>query len=60
VISAKAVLSGIKENFSSLEVYHTKSFNTDSFILGFWDEEANQLGSAKFIYFSSALNAIKY
>jgi len=58
--AAKAFHPAIKENYSSFEVYHTKSFCSESFILGYWDDEANEAVAPKFIFFEPALNRVKY
>jgi len=58
--AAKAFLDFYKANFSSLEIYHPKSFNGATFVLGFWDDEANEIGAPKFIFFADALKAEKY
>ncbi|KAH9259158.1 hypothetical protein BASA81_002778 [Batrachochytrium salamandrivorans] len=58
--AAKAFLPALKEHYSNMEVYHPKSYNAETFILGFWDDEANEVGSPKFIFFVPALKRIKY
>lgn len=56
--SAKAFLGVLNKEFKNFEIYQTKSF--DSFVVGWWDDEANTSGSPKFIYFSHALLSEKY
>lgn len=58
--SAKAFMPFLKKEFKNLEVYNPKSFNTETFILGWWDDEANTIGAPKFIYFKHALKEEKY
>lgn len=58
--AAKAFLPALKEHYSNMEVYHPKSYNAETFILGFWDDEANEVGAPKFIFFVPALKRIKY
>jgi hypothetical protein len=58
--AAKAFMPAIKEHYSSLEIYHPKSYSSETFIIGLWDDEANEIGSPKFIYFMPALKRIKY
>jgi hypothetical protein len=60
VQAAKAFLPAIKDNYSNFEVYHPKSYNIETFVLGLWDDEANAIGAPKFIYFMPALKKIKY
>ena len=40
--------------------YHGKSFSPESFVIGWWDDEANEVGSPKFIFFEPALIREKY
>jgi len=42
--AAKAFLPFMKANFSSFEIYYPKSFNSETFVIGWWDDEANELG----------------
>jgi len=58
--AAKAFLPFMKEQFSNFEVYHGKSFSAESFVLGWWDDEANEAGAPKFIFFEPALIKEKY
>ena len=58
--AAKAFLPFMKANFSSFEIYYPKSFNSETFVIGWWDDEANEIGAPKFIYFLPALKAEKY
>jgi len=58
--AAKGFLPFMKANYSNMEIYHPKSFNTETFISAFWDDEANELGAPKFIFFLPALKAEKY
>lgn len=58
--AAKAFLPFWKENFANLEIYHGKSFDPASFVMGWWDDEANELGAPKFIFFEPALIREKY
>ena len=58
--SAKAFMPFLKAEFKNLEVYNPKSFNTETFVLGWWDDEANTVGAPKFIYFRHALKEEKY
>ncbi|KAH9258674.1 hypothetical protein BASA81_003176 [Batrachochytrium salamandrivorans] len=58
--AARAMYPAIKENYSNMEVYHPKSYSSETFILGFWDDEANEVGAPKFIFFTPALKRIKY
>jgi hypothetical protein len=44
----------IKDEFKNFEIYHPKSFNAETFIVGWWDEEANACGAPKFIFFADA------
>lgn len=56
---AKAFLPYLKEKYSDMEVYHPKSFNPATFILAIWDDEANEVGAPKFIFFEPALKKEK-
>ena len=58
--SAKGFMQFVKKEFKNFEIYAPKSFNTETFIIGWWDEEANAAGSPKFIYFKHALKEEKY
>jgi hypothetical protein len=58
--AAKAFLPFMKDNFKNFEIYHPKSYNTSTFILGYWDDEANEVGAPKFIFFGPALLKEKY
>jgi len=47
--AAKAFLPFMKANFSSFEIYYPKSFNSETFVIGWWDDEANELGGTFFL-----------
>lgn len=58
--SAKGFMEFMKKEFKNFEVYAPKSYNTETFILGWWDEEANIAGAPKFLYFKHSLKEEKY
>ena len=58
--SARGFLNFVKKEFKNMEIYAPKSFNTETFITGWWDDEANEAGSPKFLYFKHALKEEKY
>lgn len=58
--SAKGFMAFMKKEFKNFEIYAPKSFNTETFIIGYWDDEANAIGAPKFIYFKHALKEEKY
>lgn len=58
--SAKAFMGFMKAEFKNFEIYAPKSYNTETFIVGWWDDEANTVGCPKFIYFKHALKEEKY
>lgn len=58
--SAKAFAPFMKAEFKNFEIYSPKSFSPDTFIIGWWDDEANTVGAPKFIYFMNALKQEKY
>eukprot|EP00924_Labyrinthula_sp_SR-Ha-C_P010688 snap_masked-scaffold_49-processed-gene-1.80-mRNA-1 protein AED:0.00 eAED:0.00 QI:0/-1/0/1/-1/1/1/0/188 len=58
--SAKEFMPFLKKEFKNCEIYAPKSFNTETFVIGWWDDEANKVGAPKFIYFKHALKEEKY
>ncbi len=43
--SAKAFMPFIKDEFKNFEVYHPKSYNSETFVLGWWDDEVSYFHS---------------
>mmetsp|Transcript_12172 Transcript_12172/g.24277 ORF Transcript_12172/g.24277 Transcript_12172/m.24277 type:complete len:179 (-) Transcript_12172:84-620(-) len=58
--SAKAILPFIQENFADLEFYAPKSFNPDTFVMGWWNDKANEVGAPAFIFLEKAYKIEKY
>mmetsp|Transcript_8726 Transcript_8726/g.11021 ORF Transcript_8726/g.11021 Transcript_8726/m.11021 type:complete len:179 (+) Transcript_8726:157-693(+) len=58
--SAKAFAPFLKAEFKNFEIYSPKSFSAETFIIGWWDDEANTVGAPKFLYFKNALKEEKY
>ena len=58
--SAKGFMDFLKNEHKNMEIYFPKSYNTETFVIGWWDDEANAAGAPKFIYFKNALKEEKY
>ncbi|GBG26691.1 Translationally-controlled tumor protein-like [Hondaea fermentalgiana] len=56
--SAKAFLELLNAEFKNFEIYQTSSFTSP--VVAWWDDQANELGAPKFIYFTHAMIAEKY
>ena len=54
--AAKAFLPFVKDNYANMEVYHTKSFSASSFVLGWWDDDANAANAVRSFFFSLSLS----
>ncbi|TXH69620.1 MAG: hypothetical protein E6Q83_09385 [Thiothrix sp.] len=57
--SAKAFMDFTRKEYSRFEIYSPKSFNVETFIVGWWDEDDHALGCPKFLYFKDALQEKK-
>lgn len=53
--SAKSFMDFLKKEFKNFEIYSPKSFDVNTFIVAWWDEEAHSKGCPKFLYFKEAL-----
>jgi len=53
--SAKGAVGWLKTNWGKFELMFSKSNNPASFVLAFWDDEANASGARSFVFFTHAL-----
>ena len=55
-----AIFPFLMKNYESVQVYFSKSNESNSLIIAYWDEEANAVMSPKFIFFEDSLIKEKY